>query len=149
MKRRIAIALVLMSATVVAADGDAWVRVGSPNQRSRAEVLSPDRYREIEPARISNALSDLAVHPFVALTEAQMLSHVGASLRCAPALHPFLVRAVVGHRSTGGFYVQQFKSTLFITHSSLGRSEPTPAKSALVVCTSDVSDVFPSFGVAE
>jgi len=149
MNRNMAVLSLFVASYALASSGEAWIHEAPSELPRVAEVLSSKQYREVEVSRIETAESELAQQSFVSLSEDRSHFYTDEPLMCVAPSRPFLVRAVVGHRSTGGFYVQRLKSSLFITHSSLGHSTPKPTKSALVICTDRVSEVFVTFGVAE
>lgn len=149
MKQAAAALISFFSICADAADGTLWIREAPAELRRQAEVLARTEYEEITASRVEAAEAALSEQAFASLSEREVAYYVGESFRCTEPAMPFLVRAVFGHRDTGGYYVQRLNATIFVTHSSLGRSTPRPSKSALVVCSREVHEVFPAFGVAE
>jgi hypothetical protein len=149
MKKYIATVGMLVVPLAFASSGTTWIHEATPELRRSVQDISPRNYREVDSSKLGTAESALAQQSFAPLTEDQLRYYVDTSFKCINPSLPFLVRAVYGHRGTGGYVVQQYKSALIVTHGSLGHTTPSPTKSAMVVCADSVSEVFVSLGVDE
>ena len=101
-----------------------------------ARKLGPKEYFDISDNLLGEALRLLKSSNFVELSDSDARNLVGYYYKNADSKRVFLVRALCGHKGTGGFTVLQKSGELYIEHSSLG-SRSVVCKSALVVLLSE------------
>jgi hypothetical protein len=109
----------------------------------------PTSFQEVAVHGRAKAQSLLANTAAYRLTRPEAQSFTNGQLHCAPTETPYLVRALIGNRGTGHFFIHRSENVLLVFHGSLGHSS-APSQTALVVCLAfRPSAVYGSISVAE
>jgi len=139
----------LLTYSLAGAASESWVS-HPPTWVRYATNVPRANFQEVDAARLDGALSLLESKEITLVSEIERGTFLSGVLSCPAGTQSYLVRAVRGFRGTGSFSVQQSEDALFIHHGSLGRSSPTPEKTALVVCLKSVPHtVYGEMSVAE
>lgn len=144
----VALAALLLGCMPDPIDGEDWIRESGLALWEKSTVVPRARFREVDAPPRADALSVLTSKASLALSDSEVKRYLNDQFDCPAPSAPFLVRAVVANRSTGGFEVREVNSVLIVVHASLGAGNPKLTKSALIVCANGVDDVFVQIRVA-
>src|SRR5579863_3661161 len=126
----------------VASDEDSWLRRPPTTITTRHEIPTTAIFGV--PASLTAIAQELLADKPVVVLQRGYLTQM--NFHCSEGTHPYLVRALYEHGSTGIFHVYSHGQTLWVLHEALG---PIAEKhrSALVVCLdSQPAEVFVSVG---
>lgn len=97
------------------------------------EEIPESQYFEISASKLEDA-QDLLSHAQVVAVEPNAAEYFGGrSFQCGNPAKAYLLRATYMNSGTGRFTLYWAKSSLIVTHQSLGHARP-PRRSALVAC---------------
>ena len=97
------------------------------------EEVAPSHYFEVPASKLEAARHDLSASPFLPQGPDEITYFGGGSFRCEDPARAYLVRAVYMNGGTGRYTLYWAKSSLIVSHQSLGHASPLHP-SALIAC---------------
>ena len=118
-------------------------------EASKEAELPSTTYQEVVSREAAAAHTALTKTGVLRLSSSETAAYTDNSLKCPEKTMPYLVRALIGNRGTGHFFVSRSGTAIVISHGSLGHTS-NAEETALVVClSSQPSAVYGSISVAE
>lgn len=98
------------------------------------KYLEDNDYYEVCRQKLNESIALLKNRPVLEITLAHAKSLIGKErISFKDKTRPYLVRALYGHKRTGGFSIGDLNKNVWIHHSSLGRFHPKFGKQPLVI----------------